>query len=366
MPIADSPVVEKTFAPLSEPGGKQRGKILMAVLIRPRKIRLEASSLCQLKCPACPNASDALYPAIGRGYLKHDQFVRLLDRHAFVREVELSNYGEIFLNPDLVRIMESACRRGIRLRADTGANLNTAQAGQLEGLVKYGLRSLTCSLDGATAETYGRYRVNGDFNRVIGHVRMINEFKRAYRTRYPALVWQFIVFGHNEHEIETARRMAHELGMGFKLKISWDAEFSPIHDPDRVRQEVGYAFRAEYREHHGLDPAHGICRMLWEQPQINWDGRVLGCARNFWGEFGGNAFSDNLQAVFNSERMNVARRMLIGQSDAHADVPCSTCNIYHDRVATGRFVNRGLAFRLLRWGYRSMRNLAMSRLLHGQ
>ena len=169
------------------------------------------------------------------------------------------------------------------------------------------------------------------------------------------MTWQFIVFGHNEHEIPAARKLAADLGMEFRLKLSWDERFSPIQNPDKVRREIGYASRSEYRAVHGLDLAHVICRTMWEQPQINWDGRVLGCCRNFWGEFGGNAFSDGLLTSLNTDRMRTARNMLTGSIEPQTDIPCATCDIYQDRVSTGRFVKRNPASQLARWFVRHLR-----------
>jgi len=34
----------------------------------------------------------------------------------------------------------------------------------------------------------------------------------------------------------------------------------------------------------------GICHQLWHAPVLNWDGRVMGCCRNFWSDFGGKRF----------------------------------------------------------------------------
>ena len=78
---------------------------------------------------------------------------------------------------------------------------------------------MTVALDGASNETYKIYRVGGDFERVIAHIRTINAFKQRYKTDLPKMTWQFIAFGHNEHEIEKARNMAVELKMDFSRKI---------------------------------------------------------------------------------------------------------------------------------------------------
>ncbi len=315
---------------------------------KPRRIRIDASTICQLNCPSCPGSSGATRSGLGLGFLSLRNFEQVLDDNPFVREVELSNYGEIFLNPELVGIMRAAHERRVRLTADTGVNLNTANEEQLEGLVRYRVCSVSCSIDGASADTYKRYRVHGDFDRVIRNIESINAYKRRYQSPYPLLTWQFIVFGHNEHEISLARRRAGELNMRFRLKLSWDETFSPVRNPGLVRREIGYASRSEYRLQHGIDQVYGICRDLWERPQINWDGRVLGCSRNFWRTFSGNAFSDGLVPTLNTEDMAAARAMLSGEPGVRADVACSTCDIYRDRVATGRFVNRSRHEVLLR------------------
>lgn len=80
--------------------------------------------------------------------------------------------------------------------------------------------------------------------------------------------------------------MARELGMDFRLKLSWDPEFSPVRDEEFVKRELGFdaASRAEYKQTRGADYMQHLCLKLWSKPQINWDGKVLGCSRNFWGD----------------------------------------------------------------------------------
>lgn len=324
--------------------------------VRPSRIRVEACSLCQLNCPSCPNGSKAISSAIGYGYLRSDDFVRLLDANPFVRDVELSNYGEVFLNPELTEILRIAFERNVRLRADTGVNLNTADEAQLKAVVDYRLQSLTCSLDGASQETYGRYRAGGQLARVLANLRKIQEFKREQGSRLPVLTWQFIVFGHNEHEIDDARAMAHELGMQFQLKLSWDDSISPVRDVDRIRREIGYGSRREYREKHGVDIVHGLCTELWEHPQINWDGRVLGCSRNYWKAFQGNAFTGGLVKSLNVDDLITARRVLAGEIPPDSDLPCINCDIFQDRMKNRVFVNRNRVYRGLRRGAAMIRN----------
>ncbi len=324
---------------------------------KPSKIRLEASSICQLRCPSCSTASKANRPVVGSGFLKLSDFKKVLDENTWLREVELSNYGEIFLNPDLLEIIKCAYERGVILRADNGVNLNNVKESVLEGLVKYQFRSMTCSIDGASNETYQLYRVKGDFGAVIENVRKINRFKQQHRSDYPQLTWQFVVFGHNEHEIPTAKQLASDLGMKFCLKLSWDAGFSPIRDQEFVKKEVGATSRDEFRKKYGADYIQGICHLLWDAPQINWDGKVLGCCRNIWGDFGReNAFEDGLLNSINSEKIEYARGMLLGKKVAREDIPCTTCSIYLGMRADGKWLQRRgstLLYRALKFIYGS-------------
>jgi len=75
--------------------------------IKPTKIRIEASSYCQLRCPLCPTKNKTIHSVVGKGFLKMRDFKRLLDENPWLRMIEISNYGEPFLNPELLEIILS-------------------------------------------------------------------------------------------------------------------------------------------------------------------------------------------------------------------------------------------------------------------
>jgi hypothetical protein len=128
--------------------------------------------------------------------------------------------------------------------------------------------------------------------------------------------------------------------------LSWDEEFSPSRDLAAVRAATGgYVSRSDFREKHGDDYMAMICHQLWDSPQINWDGKVLGCCHNTWGDFGANAFQDGLVPAVNSERMSHARQMLLGRAAPRDDVPCTTCDLYQGMRETGHFLRRDDAAR---------------------
>ena len=71
-------------------------------------IRLDASTVCQLRCPSCSTAKGLIDGNLGSKTLKFEDFKKIVDRNPWVRGIELSNWGEIFLNRDLLKIAEYA------------------------------------------------------------------------------------------------------------------------------------------------------------------------------------------------------------------------------------------------------------------
>ena len=307
-----------------------------------KSVQIDASSHCQLACPSCPTADGSTRPTLGAGHLSLAEFTALLEANPAIEDVELSNYGEMFLNPALPEILRAAFERGVVLHADNGANLNLLRAEALDALIRYRFRSLTVSIDGASPEAYAQYRRKGDFDRVIDNIRRINEEKRRHRTGFPILTWQFIVFGHNEHEIAAARKLAAELGMGFRAKLSWDDGVSPIQNRELVQLALRtpHVTRSDHYAATGTAYLRSICYQLWRAPVLNWDGRVTGCCRNFWGDFGVNAFEAGLEPALASERFQYAKQMVMGRAEPRPDIPCATCDLYKTMQSDGRWISR--------------------------
>lgn len=304
----------------------------------PFKISLEASSICQLKCPVCPTSKGEIRDSvIGSGFLKLKDFKNFVDTNPNIKAIELSNWGEIFLNPEIKDIIKYAYERKISLTALNGVNLNTIKEDVLESLVKYKFRFLTVSLDGATAETYKIYRKGGDFEKVIDNIKKINDLKRRYKSKFPYLVWQFVIFSHNEHELKDAKKMAEQLDMGFFPKLNWDSSFSPS-----AKKEFSLKQFEEKEKKVYLN----LCIQFWTSPQINWDGKLLGCCVNKWTDFG-NVFEKGLKECLNSEKYKYTKQMLLGKEKLREDIPCSRCEHYLNQVSKNPIQENDILMKLI-------------------
>ncbi|MDD5027227.1 MAG: radical SAM protein [Candidatus Omnitrophica bacterium] len=293
-------------------------------------IRIDASNICQLSCPLCWQ-SRAGNTTLKRSYLKFDDFKKFIDNHPTFKNIEISDNGEIFLNPELKSIIKYAYEKRISLKAKNGVNLNTVSEEVLEYLVKYKFKVMLVSIDGATNESYQIYRRGGNFDRVIENIKKINYFKHEYNSKFPRLIWQFIIFGHNEKELPLAREMAKKLNMQFLPILNYfDPSYSPVRDKESIRKEIKYASCQEY-ENINRSLYVFPCQQLWFSPQISPDGEMLGCCNNnarlatftF-----GNVFKSGLKKHLRSEKFIYTKKMLLGKKSLREDTLCFSCETY--------------------------------------
>jgi MoaA/NifB/PqqE/SkfB family radical SAM enzyme len=293
-----------------------------------RKLRVEICSKCQLKCPSCATArGETRAGAVAWGELSPDNFSRILARVGPIRLLEISNWGEIFLNRRLPEILERAQQAGVTVTVSNGVNLNTASDAALEALVRYHVRELTVSIDGASPQTYAVYRINGDLARVLANVDRINHFKRMHGSNLPTLTWQFVVFGHNEHEIDAARTMAAARDMQFRPIRNLDAAYAPLRDPLRAAARTGIDLAVSTDTTlDALATDLGFCHQLWDAPQINWNGALLGCCFNNTRAFG-NVLETPLAKLLAGRDYRYMQNMLLGRTPLRDDLPCVKCRM---------------------------------------
>lgn len=305
--------------------------------VLPTAARLETAAICQLECPLCPTEMDGR-SVIGKGVLRLDNFRRFLDRNPRIRQLELANAGEALLNKHLPEMLAYGHERGVTTRLNQGVNLNDASETVLEALVKYRTEVVRVSIDGVSQAAYEKYRVGGQLKRVLRNIQTINGWKAFYRTDTPHLILQFIVFGHNEAELARAEALARMLRMEFQPRLNRLPEVYPVQDAARLRDRIGYADRAEFSLKNGRHYCERSCLDLWLSPQINWDGRLLGCSRNKWVSYADNVFEADLDALLNSEPLRYTRAVVQGQAPLRDDVPCRHCDVYAYMRASGHWL----------------------------
>ncbi len=193
--------------------------------------------------------------------MEWNTFTRIIDQitpYAF--QVRLYNWGEPNSHPciyDMIRYISSK-----NIGVIMSSNLVRLDEKDVRELVDSGLEYLTVSLDGTTQEIYSQYRVRGDFNAVLDHLRAILEYRHSSGSRTPFIEWQFIVMKHNEHQIKEARKLAGEIGVDVLRFIPAGLPFDAKREE---RQEMAERWMATNRSYRTLELKPGQDYILEER-----------------------------------------------------------------------------------------------------
>ena len=305
----------------------------------PKKVRIDASTICQLKCEGCGFQRNGC-SGLGAGYLTADNFRSFIEDNPQIERVELSSFGEMFENPELINIMKIAYEANVRLEASMGVNFNRVTREQVEALVAYRFAFLSISIDGASQESYSKYRKGGDYDMVIENIRLLQMIKNAQNSELPQLQWQFIPNEYNELEIEKAIERARMLGMSFFFKLNYMTSYHPK-QATLLRKATGLECltRQEYAEKYNAPYGSDICLQMFYDPQINWDGELLGCCKQSVRDYSINVFEVGLSTALTSSRYAAVKKCLQHPELKHLvsdEYSCFQCSIFRDRLLLGK------------------------------
>jgi radical SAM protein with 4Fe4S-binding SPASM domain len=295
---------------------------------RPTKITVESGNVCNLRCPLCPTGQ--VDPSATKGLLPYETFEKVLDQLGKdLITIRLYNWGEPLLNKDLIRMCELAYRRRVSIKLSS--HLNNLTDEQAEGLLRAKVKKIYISADGATPETYAIYRRGGDFHKLLDNIRMLVSKKRKLGAYYTRIIWLFHVFRHNEHEVDTVRELARELGVELKLnqartdmgkEVFETAEEALVRDGHWLPTNDAYCAYDRDQKHAQREP---MCTLPWKDTAINWDGTVLACCSIYSEKYAYGSIHDaSFSEVWNNPMYVDARREIIGRKETRETI-CKTC-----------------------------------------
>lgn len=166
-----------------------------------KNLHVEASTYCNARCPLCPRSLygykvEGVYPEV---HLSLSKLSDCLSKFPDIESITFNgNLGDPMMNPNILSLATSKkCFTNITTNGSIG-NKET-----WTGLAKNNVQ-VTFSIDGL-ADTNHLYRQDVEWQKVIDR---INWFVRGGGQA----IWKFVIFKHNAHQIEEARKLSNTLG----------------------------------------------------------------------------------------------------------------------------------------------------------
>ena len=194
----------------------------------PSRLYIECTAACNISCAqACCAPETGITRTRQAGMLDFELFRRVIDEAgpSLVR-VDFFNYGEAFLHKRAIEMCEYIKSRFPHIYLYTSTNGLALTEEQARRLVHSGIDEVTFSIDGATAESYVKYRQRGNFDKAIRNLTAAVSEKRSAGRDVPFINWRYILFTHNDsdEEMARARQMASEIGVD---RLCWELTDHP-------------------------------------------------------------------------------------------------------------------------------------------
>jgi MoaA/NifB/PqqE/SkfB family radical SAM enzyme len=185
--------------------------------------QIEITSYCNAACPQCPRNNNGLgiNPYMPLCHLDQDVIDHAFDNNLCQRLRQVffcGSYGDPIMHPNFLDILRNFRSKNptLWLYIHTNGGVHSVDYWQEIAAVINGYGQIDFGIDGLE-DTLHLYRKNVKYTKVIENAQaFINAGGRAQ--------WNFIVFRHNEHQVQEAQQRAKELGF-FNILIRKTGRF---------------------------------------------------------------------------------------------------------------------------------------------
>ncbi len=220
-----------------------------------KALNIEPSSQCVAKCPFC-SRNKKVRDFQGH-YITLSDFKKLPS--ALLTQLEWIDFGGNFGDLSTNRALPAICAYAkeinpeIILRGDTnGSAQDEIWWGKLGQYFNNGV--MIFSIDGLE-DTHTIHRINTDFNKILTNIK-------AFSDAGGRAEWKFILFKHNEHQIDEAEKLAREIGCSRFIVIS-SREYDELRaKPDIMQFRTKDQIYSDYQKQTISEKGRAICKPL--------------------------------------------------------------------------------------------------------
>ena len=284
-------------------------------------LSIEPTTSCNLRCPQCPSGLRSF--SRDTGMLQKEVYEKVINElHPYLSFLTFYFQGEPYLNPLFFNMVEYASKKNIFTHTSTNAHYLNKKNSLLT--VQSGLDQIIISIDGFSEETYTKYRIGGSLEKVLQGTKNLVEAKKKLRSDSPNIIWQFIAFDHNLHEIPFAKKVAKEYDVNqLKIKTAQIYNFEegneliPKNNKWARYRKVGgkYEIKNKLLNHRWR---------MWQSAVITWDGIMVPCCFDKDAKYQmGNVLENKVKEIWQNGQYQSFRKLIL-KSRKNIDI-CKNC-----------------------------------------
>lgn len=214
--------------------------------------QIEVTSLCNASCPQCPrnNLGEGINPHMPLTSISRETLDRAFPIDLVQRTRQIffcGSYGDPIAHADFLDILKDFRRKSptVWLYIHTNGGIRSPKWWAELAQVLNGYGKIDFGIDGL-ADTNHIYRKNVSWSKLIANVT-------AYITAGGKAQWNYIVFNHNEHQVDLARQLSVDMGFETFLPRSTGRFFNhsdvvemtewPVAGADPIKPPTQVAYR---------------------------------------------------------------------------------------------------------------------------
>lgn len=288
----------------------------------PFTVSVEPTTSCNLRCPECPSGLRSFTRATGMMDIDlFDLFLNETQQHLIYCYFYFQ--GEPYLHPDFLVMVKKAAQKKIYTVTSTNAHfLDEEKAKQT---VLSGLSRIIISIDGATQDTYEKYRVGGQLEKVLKGTKNLIAQKKLLHSKTPHIILQFLVVKPNQHEIDKLYQIAEQLGVDeVKLKTAQIYDFEKGNDLIPTLEKYSRYKKTTDGRYEIKNKLLNQCWKMWHSCVITWDGAIVPCCFDKDAKYKmGSLQNTSFKKIWTSNPYLLFRRQLL-KSRKEIDI-CKNC-----------------------------------------
>lgn len=228
---------------------RQCSTVLKSSQTKIKTFEIELTANCNAECPICMRTVRGM-PKNGNTTLTLENIKRIFPDNMPLDNIDIAMVGVLgdpIVNPECLDICKYLSSIGANVSLSTNGGYRTeAWWKELAAIPRM---FVGWAVDGFSSTNH-IYRVNVNW-------KLVERNMRAYCSAGGEGAWKYIVFDHNEHEVEQAKNLATELGLSFRVRSGGRNMMEQKHKP-RKHKEVTIKASDKYIELRDQTEVHTI------------------------------------------------------------------------------------------------------------